>query len=117
MIFDTAKPKDTNARLRYQVRNRLLYLEETDNIEVRWSSFKDAVHTVADSIIGQRRGTCKEQWILNESWTLIDERKKVKLKRDQGESDDMTETLRRKCSDLNKAVKNSCKRDKKQNRT
>ena len=50
------------------------HLEETDNIEVRWSNFEDAVQSAADSIISPRQGTCKEQWILNESWTLIDER-------------------------------------------
>ena len=38
--------------------------------------------------------------------------KKVKLERDQAVSDDMTETLRRKFNDLNKAVRNSCNREK-----
>ena len=36
------------------------------------------------------------------------------MKRDQAVSDDMTATLAREYNDLNKAVKNSCKRDKKQ---
>ena len=41
MIFDTAKSKDTNTRLRYQLkaRNRFASLEETNDIEVRWSNF------------------------------------------------------------------------------
>ena len=41
MIFDFAKLKDTSTRLRYQleVRNRFAFLEETNDIEVRWSSF------------------------------------------------------------------------------
>ena len=39
---------------------------------------------------------------------------KVKLRQDQAISDNMTPTLGRKYSDLNKAGKNSCKRDKKQ---
>ena len=116
MIFDTTKLKDTNTKIRYQlkVRSRFASLEETNNIEVRWSNFKDVVHTAADSIIGRRRSTRKEQWILSESWTLIVERKKVKLIRDQAVSDNMTAILGRKYNDLNKAVKNSCKRDKKQ---
>ena len=74
----------------------------------------DVVHNAADSIIGRRRGTRKEQWISNESWTLIDERKKVKLKQDQTVSGNLTATFGRKYNDLHKAVKNSCKRDKKQ---
>ena len=109
IIFDTAKLKDTNTRLRYQmeVRNRFASLEETDadDIEVRWSNFKDSVYTVADSVIGQRLDTHKKQWISNESWTLTDERKNVKLKRDQADFDGVTETLGRKTS---------CKLDEKQ---
>ena len=52
-----------------EVRNRFASLEETDadDIEVRWSNFKDAVYTVADSVIGQRLDTHKKQWISNES--------------------------------------------------
>ena len=81
-IFDTAKLKDTNTRLKYQlkVRNRFVSLEEANDIEVRWSNFKDVAHTAAVSITGRRQGTHKELCISNESWTLIDERKKVKLK-------------------------------------
>ena len=71
MIFDNAKLKDTNTRLRYQMeaRNRFASLEETDadDIEVRSSNFKDAVYTIADSVIGQRLDTHKKQWISNES--------------------------------------------------
>ena len=82
MIFDSTKLKDTNTRLRYQLEvcNRFASLEETNDIEVRWSNVKDVVHTAADSVIGWRCGTHKENWISNESWTLIDERKKVKLR-------------------------------------
>ena len=78
MIFDTTKFKDTNTRLRYQLEvcNRFASLKEASDIEVRWSNFKDVVHTAADSIIGRQRGTRKEQRISNESWTQIDERKK-----------------------------------------
>ena len=69
MIFDTAKLKDTNTRLNYQleVRNRFASTEETDDIKVRWSNFKDVVYTVADSVIGHQRGAHKKQLILNES--------------------------------------------------
>ena len=38
MIFDTTKLKDTNTKLRYQlkVRNRFASLKETDDIEVSY---------------------------------------------------------------------------------
>ena len=43
MIFDTAKLKDINIRFRYQleVRSRFASLEKTNDIEVRWSNFKE----------------------------------------------------------------------------
>ena len=92
-----------------EVCNRFTSLEETDDIEIRWSNFKDAVHTAADSVICQQQGTRKKQWISNESWTPIDERKKSQIERDQAVSEDITVTLGRNYNDLNKAVKNSCK--------
>ena len=66
MIFNTSKLRHTKKKLVYQlqVRNKFASLERTDDIEVRWPNFKDAVHTAADSIIGRRRGTRKEQWVL-----------------------------------------------------
>ena len=52
MIFDTAMLKNTNTRLKYQleVGNRFASLEETNDIEVRWSNLGQT----------QKRGTRKE---------------------------------------------------------
>ena len=93
MNFDTAKLEDTNTRLMYQLEvcNRLASLKESDDIEERWSNFKNVVYTAAESIIGWLRGTRKEQWTSNELWTIIDKRKRAKLK--QAVSDDMTAAL------------------------
>ena len=93
MIFDTAKLEDTNTRLMYQLEvcNRLASLKESDDIEERWSNFKDVVYTAAESITGRLRGTRKEQWTSNELWTITDKRKRAKLK--QVVSDDMTAAL------------------------
>ena len=81
MIFNTTKLKDTNTRFRYwlKVRNKFSYLEETDDIEVRWSNFKDAVHTAADSIIGWRWSILKEQWRSNKSWILKNKKKQKQI--------------------------------------
>ena len=77
MIFNTTKLKDTNTRFRYwlKVRYKFSYLEETDDIEVRWSNFKDAVHTAVDSVIGRRWSILQEQWISNKSWILKNKKK------------------------------------------
>ena len=50
MIFVTAKLKDINIRIRYQleVRNRFASLEKTDDIEVRWSNFKEWMERIMD---------------------------------------------------------------------
>ena len=47
MIHDTAMFKDTNTRFTNQleVRNRLASLEETNDIELRWSKFKVVLYT------------------------------------------------------------------------
>ena len=47
MILDTAMFKDTNTRFKNQleVRNRLASLEETNDIELRWSKFKGVSYT------------------------------------------------------------------------
>ena len=81
MIFNTTRLKDTNTRFRYwlKVRNKFSYLEETDDIEVRWSNFKDAVHTAADSIIGWRWSILKEQWRSNKSWILKNKKKQKQI--------------------------------------
>ena len=50
MIFDTAKLKDINIRFRYQleVRSRFASLEKTNDIEVRWSNFKEWMERIMD---------------------------------------------------------------------
>ena len=52
MIFDTAKLKDINIRFRYQleVRSRFASLEKTNDIEVRWSNFKEWMERIMDII-------------------------------------------------------------------
>ena len=50
MIFDTVKLKDINIRFRYQleVRSRFASLEKTNDIEVRWSNFKEWMERIMD---------------------------------------------------------------------
>ena len=56
IIFDIPELKNTNIRKMYQkeASKRLPSLEETDDIELNWSYFKDAAHTTADSITGRQ---------------------------------------------------------------
>lgn len=50
--------------------------EEDEDIENSWSRFKTIIYQCADEELGKRRGTRKEQWIKEDTWELIDERKK-----------------------------------------
>ena len=114
-MFDINKLKDAEMRQQYsiEVSNRFASLPDTENIEERWESFKSAVHDAAKATIGYRRGTRKEQWISQETWSLIDERKETKLKRDSERDVQKSKRLADEYNTLNKAVKNNCRRDKK----
>ena len=57
-------------------------LEHSQDVEEKWDRMKTCVNETAEEVIGKRRGTRKEQWITQDTWKLIDERKEVKCKRD-----------------------------------
>jgi len=42
---------------------------------------KDTVNEVAESVLGKRRGTKKDRWILANTWRKIDERRELKPKK------------------------------------
>ena len=73
---------------------------------------KTCVNETAEELIGKRRGTRKEQWITQDTWKLIDERKEAKCKRDQSVQG-RKEELNQQYAVLDKKVKKSCKKDKK----
>lgn len=64
-------------------------------------------------VIGRRRGKWKEEWIQDRSWALIDLTKKAKKKRDQAQEVEDKKMASRAYADLDRAVKRSCRRDKK----
>ena len=78
-----------------------------------WTNFKLNVKTAAESTIGRRRGTRKDQWISNETWELIDSRKNMKALRDQAKTTQNAIKFGKDYNTLNKAVKRHCKTDKK----
>ena len=73
---------------------------------------KTYVNETAEEVIGKRRETRKEQWITQDTWKLIDERKEAKYKRDQSVQGNKEE-LNQQYASLDKKVKKSCKKDKK----
>ena len=70
------------------------------------------MNKTAEEVIGKRRGTRKEQWITQDTWKLIDERKEAKCKHDQSVQGNKEE-LNQQYASLDKKEKKSCKKDKK----
>ena len=62
---------------------RFRMLDADSSIADRCESFKSVVKDVAAETTGRRREPSHENWISDETWRLIDERKKVKVERDQ----------------------------------
>jgi len=60
------------------VSNRFAALDASDDVEKTWNNFKDTVTTVAETVIGYKRGSRKEQWISTSTSKAIDERKQLK---------------------------------------
>ena len=73
---------------------------------------KTCVNETAEEVTGKRRGKRKEQWITQDTWKLIVERKAKKCKRDRSVEGNKEE-LNQQYANLDKKVKKSCKKDKK----
>ncbi|XP_016333487.1 uncharacterized protein LOC107681684 [Sinocyclocheilus anshuiensis] len=113
--FAIEKFKDQNIAdvFTLQLSNRFQALADVTEIESKWQGFKETLTTCAQQGIVQRRGRRKEEWIKDRSWALIDLRKKAKKKRDQAQEVEDKETASRTYADLDRAMKQSCRRDKK----
>ena len=70
------------------------------------------VNETAEEVIGKRRETSKDQWITQDTWKLIDERKEAKCKSDQSVQGNKGEPNQQYASPDKKVMK-SCKKDKK----
>jgi len=71
------------------------------------------VKASAETVIGRRRGTNRERWILDRTWNLIDDRKEAKKRKDQAYTRAKAQAEAVNYRKLDKEVKKSCKQDKK----
>ena len=94
------------------MKNRFEVLQQSNDIEEQWKMFKDAVIITAEEKIGRRRGSKRENWIQDRTWTLIDKRKKLKSMKGQAKSVEEERQYNTEYRILNKAVKKSCRKDK-----
>ncbi|KAK1796709.1 hypothetical protein P4O66_009731 [Electrophorus voltai] len=96
-----------------ELRNRFELLQDAGDINKYWMAFKQAVIETVKETVGRRRGTQKERWIRDPTWSLIDERKIAKCRREQAKADPDKETTAERYRQLDRVVKRSCKSDKK----
>ncbi|XP_078682172.1 uncharacterized protein LOC144916725 [Branchiostoma floridae x Branchiostoma belcheri] len=115
--FATDKLKDPTSSEKYRIKlqNRFQLLQEMGpDLEDQWSFFRETLTQSAEETIGRRRGSRKEQWIKEDTWKLIDERKKMKGERDRARSAEKKEETRNLYRDLDRQVKKSCRTDKRE---
>lgn len=113
--FAVEKLRDRHQESAYVIslQNRFQALEQMDDVEDKWTSFRQVMTEGAQETIGRRRGKRKEQWISDATWTLIDQRKETKKLRDQARTEEQNETAARRYAELDRQVKRSCRVDKK----
>ena len=49
-------------------------LYDTSPIEIKWNDFNSPITETTEAVLGTRIGT-REEWMSDETWTLIDEKK------------------------------------------
>jgi len=70
------------------VSNRFAMLHHAADFADQWKIFQETIKDSAEQVIGRRRGSRNKRWISECSWKLIDERKAIKIARDQTNSDE-----------------------------
>ncbi|KAK1785456.1 hypothetical protein P4O66_018823 [Electrophorus voltai] len=96
-----------------ELRNRFELLQDAGDIDEYWMAFKQAVIETVKETVGRQCGTQKERWIRGPTWSLINERKIAKCRCEQAKADPDKETTAERYRQLDRAVKRSCKSDKK----
>jgi len=95
--------------------NRFAVLETVDSVEGTWSNFRNTVVQAAEKVVGYRRGTRKERWISDDTRKVIDERKRIKQWKSQGQlTKEQLADLEQEYRVKDKEVKRRCMKDKQQ---
>ena len=109
--YDSAGLKDQQVKQTFQqeLRNRFQILgdEQEMTIDVFNQAFKDT----SEKVLGFKRKK-KEEWISNDTWKKIDDRKDIKQKINTTKSERLKDKLRKDYSEKDKEVKRNAKQDK-----
>ena len=93
-----------------EVKNRFQVLGEQQEMTI--DGFSQALREAGEKVLGFRRKK-KEEWIKEETWKKIDERRQTKEKINNTRSERLKEKHRSFYSELNKQVKRMTRADKK----
>ena len=111
--FDTTKLQQPERKKAFTIalKNRFQVLEHMESVEEIWETMEKGYIETAKDILGvKKRG--HKPWISKESWKLVDERKQVKQQMNNSRSERLKENLRSKYSRIDKEVKNSIRKDR-----
>ena len=110
--FDTAKLQNehTAQEFKLDISNRFEVLLNEQELNI--AKFNQEVLQVSQRILGPRK-TRKEQWISEDSWKLIRERKQIKEKILKTKSPRIQDRLKKEYSTIDKSIKRSIRQDKK----
>ena len=102
--YDVGKLKEPAVKKMFQLelRNRFSILQDEQELDI--DNFNQALLHTSDNILGPKRKR-KEEWISNNTWKKIDERKEVKQKILHTRSHRLKEQLKATYSILDKDVK------------
>ena len=114
--FDVQKLKYQNKRTEFilELHNRfeaLQDLPEDEGIESQWNSIKTIYTDTAESTLGYHKPSHKE-WISEETWEKIEERKKLRAKILSTENVERRNELEISYQDLDRQVKRKARKDK-----
>jgi len=92
---DKLKNKETKREFNLELKNRFERLTlEDEEVEQKWNKIKEMMEETSKEILGYKRKN-KKPWISEETWKIIEERKKLKQRKEQAKSvEDIRETSR-----------------------
>ncbi|KAK3515143.1 hypothetical protein QTP70_007459 [Hemibagrus guttatus] len=109
--FDVAKLKEPTAKKEFSIslKNRFAILQ--DDAALTIDSFNKALKEAAEETIGYRKNV-KTEWISNDTWKTIEERRQIKKKLLDSKSPRLKERITSWYREKDREVKTSTRRDK-----
>jgi hypothetical protein len=111
--YDVRRLENPEVKRAYveQLETRASELPNGGTVEEQWTGIKNAFVTTSDETLGKVRSGRRE-WMSDETWRIVDERRKAKAGIEQARTRSAKAVARQRYAELEKAVKRSCRRDK-----